>query len=72
MIQNQSIFCKMFVVSGGSDSYNNFMDSTEILPETGSSWIKTDKSLPVAMARLRLLNFGNTVYAFGSLVFQLR
>ena len=55
----------MYVVSGGSDSYSNFMDSTEVLSETGISWIKIDNSLPVAMARLRLLTFGNTVYAFG-------
>ena len=55
----------MYVVSGGSDSYQNSMDSTEILSETGSSWTKIDNSLPVAMEGLKLLTFDNNVYAFG-------
>ena len=55
----------MYIVAGGLNSENTYMDSTEILQEgDGPSWREVG-SLPYAHARSSAVNYNDNIFLYG-------
>ena len=55
----------MFLVSGGYDESDNFLDSTEIFDPSLGSW-RAGAALPSPVYDLRATNLDNRVLLFGN------
>ena len=61
----------MLLVTGGSDSNYNWLDSTELLVPGSGSWRLATGLLPRPLAAMRVATVDNTLYLTGGIVILL-